>query len=85
MNELKYHYTEKGDLLYISNPTQAGSIGYEDDNRVVVFKHKQTNAVTGLLIFNYAKRLRENELSKLTYPPEIPYEEVVKFQLPMDI
>ena len=81
MNGLKYHYDDKIDLLYISNPSLEGSIGYEDDNGVVVFKNKQTNAVTGLVIFNYAKKLHGNELPQLTFPPEIPYEQVIQFQL----
>ena len=84
MNGLKYHYDEKGDVLYISNPSLEGSIGHEDENRVILFRNKQTNAVTGLVIINYAKKLRENELATLNFPPEIPYEKVIQYQLPPD-
>lgn len=65
---LNLDYDRRHDILQIREQGCGASYGDEDDNGIVIFYSIDTNKTTGIMIYDFRKRLEAGELSQVKVP-----------------
>jgi uncharacterized protein YuzE len=68
---LKIDYDSKFDILYISIGNPVPSYGEEKTPGLVVLKNIETDEITGITIFDFMRRVKDNTMKDLEIPIEI--------------
>lgn len=63
----------KKDILYIKINDTSSSYGDETENGVVVLKDLEDDNITGITIFDFIKRYKENKIKDLNLPVHIDF------------
>ena len=64
-NLLQYNYDEKYDILYISKIPNEPAIAEEDEDGIVIRYSYKTGKFVGITIFDFKKRLTNNNFPKV--------------------
>lgn len=62
MLNINYNYDKKFDILYARLPFSGHSYGEESANGLVTFHNIKTDAITGIAIYDFKKRLENGGL-----------------------
>lgn len=65
----------KNDILYIKINSTNNSYGDETENGVVILKDLEDDNITGITIFDFVKRYKENRIKDLKLPIHIDFNE----------
>lgn len=68
---LKVNYDSKFDVLYINIGNPVPSYGDERVPGLVILKNIHTDEITGVTIFDFMKRVKDNTMDDLEIPIEI--------------
>lgn len=71
MLNISYNYDKKFDILYARLPFSGHSYGEESNNGIVTFHNIQTDAVTGVAIYDFKKRLERGGIPITPIPIDI--------------
>lgn len=74
MSNLRFNYDKKNDILYISIGAPKPSYGDELEEGIVIRKDFTTDEITGITIFDFRKRLENND----THLEHLPLPERLK-------
>lgn len=70
---LNLNYDKKFDILYARLPFNGHSYGEEDNDGIITYYNIETDAVTGVAIYSFRKRLESGSLSLLNFPFQIDF------------
>lgn len=70
---LNLNLDRKNDILYIKINSTNNSYGDETENGVVILKDLEDDNVTGITIFDFIKRYKENKIKDLNLPIQIDF------------
>ncbi|NMB07942.1 MAG: DUF2283 domain-containing protein [Tissierellia bacterium] len=73
---LKVNYDSKFDILYISIGNPVPSYGDEQVPGLVILKNIKTDEITGVTIFDFMKKVKENTMDDLEIPIEIDIKKI---------
>lgn len=73
----------KNDILYIKINDTSNSYGDEAENGIVILKDFFNNKITGVTIFDFLKKSKENRIQDLNLPIDIDFEKEVYPKLKM--
>ena len=73
---LKVNYDSKFDILYISIGNPVPSYGDEQVPGLVILKNIKTDEITGVTIFDFMKKVKENTTDDLEIPIEIDIKKI---------
>lgn len=74
---LNINYDKEFDVLYISFGKPKPSYGEEDASGIVIRKDMNTDEITGVTIFYFMKRIKENSLSDIHFPKKINLAQII--------
>jgi len=74
---LSLSYDKQFDVLYILFSDSSNSYGEEDHFGVVTHRDFNSDEVTGITIFDFAKKYHANQLSAIDLPADIDYEDLL--------
>lgn len=61
-------YDEKEDVMYVCKKGASYSYANEDDNGFVTFRSMETDDVTGIIVYDFLKKLTSNEIDISALP-----------------
>lgn len=64
---------KKNDILYIKVKDMGNSFGVEIENGLVVFHDISNRTITGVTIFDFLKKYRDNEIENIKLPIKIDF------------
>ena len=68
---LTANYDKEFDILYVRRSPYPASYGDEDDNGVVTLRSIVDDSISGMIIYDFKKRLENEEATSLDLPFEI--------------
>lgn len=69
--EFSGSYDEKFDILYVYRRGRDNSYATEEGDGLVVFRSMETSAITGMIVYNFLKKLTEKEIDLDNLPIDI--------------
>ena len=64
-------YDEKEDVLYVCRKGASYSYANEDINALVTFRSTETDEVTGIIVYDFLKKLTSNEINISALPFDV--------------
>lgn len=71
---LNVNLDSKNDVLYIKLLDTRNSFGDEIENGLVILRDMDNDNITGVTIFDFIKKYKENKVSDINLPIEINFE-----------
>jgi hypothetical protein len=70
---LNLNYDRQHDILYARKPYSGPVYGEEDNNGVITYFNMESDAVTGMAIYNFKQRVENGQLDAEDLPIEINF------------
>lgn len=64
-------YDEKEDVLYVCRKDTSYSYANEDSDGLVTFRSMETDEVTGIIVYDFLKKLTSNEIDISALPFDV--------------
>lgn len=74
-------YDERHDTIYIYKRGKDYSYGTEETDGIVVFKSIESDEITGIIIYDFKKRVNSNSLNVNNLPFKIDWTALFSFHL----